>query len=863
VLNILKDFSETSIRGKMNSVHVLIILQMSTFAFGELIQSFIREPDNQTAIEGEQVTLPCRVDNKFGILQWTRDGFGLGADRELPEYNRYHLIGSDEEKDWTLKISPILLEDDAMFQCQVGASEGVRPIRSKFAKLTVYVPPGDPFIVQGHILEATEDREVRLECVSPGGKPAADIDWHDGDNNVIIKDVSHSTKKLDDGKRFNTTSVVRFTPKKHHHNKNFTCSASNIADRNRRSVSIKLLVRYAPSVRLTTNNNHGPVREGDTITFRCHAHANPHPTQYSWYVNGQMASGHYGDYFAIANISRAYHNSIVKCEVHNEIGKSEETETIQVEYGPRIRTHPRTTAAELGDTVSLHCDVDSNPAPKYTWTRQNSRQVVGSSQNLTVTSLSERNEGEYWCHAITDGFDLVTAHPAKILLMRPPAIISSPVQYGKEGENIDLKCEAESVPKATGVIWTFLGQPIDQSGHNHYEILHDNSEESEFKSTSTLIIRNSERSDFGQYGCVVENRMGADTQTIMLQHKESFPVLIVLIGIFSAIILLLLLTLMVVLFRKKTCTSRTGSNSSEKPMKPNNLDSLSQPDSELKVEGQTGSSLSNGEVESWEGSETQDALYRQGLIQDYSDPDFPPKPDVISTGYVPYGSYVRDYNPPFPNSDSQSSLQSASHLASSSNVNNRQSALLNVSDPRYSATYGNPYLRSGPPKHSQYSSFSPAGSPNVVYVPNSLTGHPISYVPSVASTTTVNSVLSNPDSGLGSPPVLPGGSIMGIRPISPPTHHRVSNDLYAVVSKPGSSSNFNNVLAKPSPPAYRSPLNIGGPPELPKMNNVSSASPGTISTLPERNSLSASNSPGAQYILASSQQPSTDIGTHV
>lgn len=133
MLNILKDFSETSIRGKMNSVHVLIILQMSTFAFGELIQSFIREPDNQTAIEGEQVTLPCRVDNKFGILQWTRDGFGLGADRELPEYNRYHLIGSDEEKDWTLKISPILLEDDAMFQCQVGASEGVRPIRSKFA----------------------------------------------------------------------------------------------------------------------------------------------------------------------------------------------------------------------------------------------------------------------------------------------------------------------------------------------------------------------------------------------------------------------------------------------------------------------------------------------------------------------------------------------------------------------------------------------------------------------------------------------------------------------------------------------------------------------------------------------------------
>ena len=32
-------------------------------------------------------------------------------------------------EDWTLKISPVLLEDDALFQCQVGAADGVKPIR--------------------------------------------------------------------------------------------------------------------------------------------------------------------------------------------------------------------------------------------------------------------------------------------------------------------------------------------------------------------------------------------------------------------------------------------------------------------------------------------------------------------------------------------------------------------------------------------------------------------------------------------------------------------------------------------------------------------------------------------------------------
>ena len=33
--------------------------------------------------------------------------------------------------DYTLDIEPVLLEDDAVFQCQVGAADGVDPIRSR------------------------------------------------------------------------------------------------------------------------------------------------------------------------------------------------------------------------------------------------------------------------------------------------------------------------------------------------------------------------------------------------------------------------------------------------------------------------------------------------------------------------------------------------------------------------------------------------------------------------------------------------------------------------------------------------------------------------------------------------------------
>ena len=65
-------------------------------------QVFLREPIDQTAIQGEHVTLPCRVQSKRGMLQWTRDGFGLGVERNLTGFDRYHMSGSDEEGNYDL-----------------------------------------------------------------------------------------------------------------------------------------------------------------------------------------------------------------------------------------------------------------------------------------------------------------------------------------------------------------------------------------------------------------------------------------------------------------------------------------------------------------------------------------------------------------------------------------------------------------------------------------------------------------------------------------------------------------------------------------------------------------------------------------
>ena len=73
-------------------------------------------------------------------------------------------------------MNPVSLEDDGRFQCQVGAAEGVAPIRSRYATLTVLVPPEAPEIFpQGDYLRTVEGNEVELRCESRLGKPASEV----------------------------------------------------------------------------------------------------------------------------------------------------------------------------------------------------------------------------------------------------------------------------------------------------------------------------------------------------------------------------------------------------------------------------------------------------------------------------------------------------------------------------------------------------------------------------------------------------------------------------------------------------------------------------------------------------------------
>jgi len=92
---------EATVATNVTNASAVLVSTLKPFTTTEVVyQRFAIEPMDQTAVIGSRVTLPCRVLDQKGPIQWTKDDFGLGAVRNLTGYERYAMIGSDEEGEW-------------------------------------------------------------------------------------------------------------------------------------------------------------------------------------------------------------------------------------------------------------------------------------------------------------------------------------------------------------------------------------------------------------------------------------------------------------------------------------------------------------------------------------------------------------------------------------------------------------------------------------------------------------------------------------------------------------------------------------------------------------------------------------------
>ena len=420
-------------------------------------QYFIEEPADVTANIGDAVTLQCRVGNREGVLQWTKNGFGLGTDPALPGFSRYTLT-----EDFGLQINPVSKQDVGEFQCQVGAGDYSPPIRSRAAKITVQLPPGEPKILGGEngMVSVNEGETGLLECESAGGKPAAKINWSDESGKPLrIDSVNSRTIKDDVTGTFTTISSLRFPVDQKMHNKTVVCSAANIASTAVQHTKVRVNVMYRPKVALGINTGAGMVKEGSNVVLHCQADANPVPYSYTWTKNGVIVPGEMEPYLALDGIDNSYHLAEIQCEAKNSLGSAAARTILNLQYKPIIIEQPRSVSGKEGEEVTLTCKAKSNPPARYIWFKEDNPQPIEFSDTLKRV-VSSFTAGRYKCQAIVEGFDNSESQSALISVLEAPAITRPESVAGYLGEDAELTCTVLTPDQNINITWYYRGKNI-------------------------------------------------------------------------------------------------------------------------------------------------------------------------------------------------------------------------------------------------------------------------------------------------------------------------------------------------------------------------------------------------------------------
>ena len=304
---------------------VISLLLLLTVRARNLQQNFLKQPESVRVVEGGNVTLECGVSNKVGVLQWTKDDFGLGTSRALPGYSRISMVGGNNET-WNLQILNVSLEDDGKYQCQVGATETSQPIRSEYARLTVLSAPEPPVLTVGSVMKAEEGGIAVVQCISRGGHPASVIRWR-LDGQLVTAGIEEAVSQVKDSKRMLTVSTLQFPVTLSLAGSELVCEAENKAGP-AETVRTEIDVEFKPKVSLRSDLRSDQLTEGQTVTFSCQAEAAPAEVSFQWFINNQELEVS-GPELVVA-ASRNLHQARVSCLVRNRLGQTSAEQLLSV-----------------------------------------------------------------------------------------------------------------------------------------------------------------------------------------------------------------------------------------------------------------------------------------------------------------------------------------------------------------------------------------------------------------------------------------------------------------------------------------------------------------------------------------------------
>ncbi|XP_059790359.1 cell adhesion molecule 3 isoform X2 [Balaenoptera ricei] len=237
---------------------------------------------DETVVAGGTVVLKCQVkDHEDSSLQWSNPAqqtLYFGEKRALRD-NRIQLVRSTPHE-LSISISNVALADEGEYTCSIFTM----PVRTAKSLVTVLGIPQKP-IITGYKSSLREKDTTTLNCQSSGSKPAAQLTWRKGDQELH----GEPTRIQEDpnGKTFTVSSSVTFQVTREDDGADIVCSVNHESLKGAdRSTAQRIEVLYTPTAKIRPDPPHP--REGQKLLLHCEGRGNPAPQQYLWEKEGSV-----------------------------------------------------------------------------------------------------------------------------------------------------------------------------------------------------------------------------------------------------------------------------------------------------------------------------------------------------------------------------------------------------------------------------------------------------------------------------------------------------------------------------------------------------------------------------------------------
>uniref|UniRef100_A0A0N5BTT3 Hemicentin-1 n=1 Tax=Strongyloides papillosus TaxID=174720 RepID=A0A0N5BTT3_STREA len=401
-----------------------------------------------------------------------------------------------------LEVYDVTENDIGVYECRATSPAGYSADASK---IDLAIPP-KVRMKQPQLLIARRDA-MSLECELLEGTPTPKFYWYKNgkklsqtrylkllSNKVMI----HSAAESDSG--------------------NYTCKAVNDAGEDEGTSSV--LIGSPASIMRSSEKIMAHIEK--PVMLPCRAIGHPKPTNG---VNINDLSEDEKPRYTIMQDNSLQISAVditdetsFTCTATNNFGSSD----IKIELivtgleAPVLAQVPPRENLFQGKDVRLQCIVLRGiPRPKLTWLKdgievEESESVIleGNGAHLTIKGGFQDDEGVYECIATNPSGN---AHiSVEVVAIDLPTIIEQDVveeKGAKKGEDIEIPCGVLTNPKPK-IQWRFNNKPINAYG-NGYSI----------KDDFSLVIKNVNEDQSGEYTCIATNEAGEAKKTSKLLVK--------------------------------------------------------------------------------------------------------------------------------------------------------------------------------------------------------------------------------------------------------------------------------------------------------------------------------------------------------